>query len=61
MKKQKGEQLNCKTSTTILQESVDYMIAKVTMEFENFTKTDLVTLVNEGGNWKVSQSINSYK
>ncbi|QQD12262.1 nuclear transport factor 2 family protein [Sphingobacterium sp. UDSM-2020] len=61
LKKQKGEQLNCKTSTTIVQESADYMIAKVTMQFEGFTKTDLVTLVNEGGNWKVSQSINSYK
>ncbi|MBB2951198.1 MULTISPECIES: nuclear transport factor 2 family protein [Sphingobacterium] len=61
LKKQKGEQLNCKTSTTIVQESADYMIAKVTMKFEGFTKTDLVTLVNDGGNWKISQSINSYK
>ena len=60
LKKQKGEQLNCKTSTTIVQESADYMIAKITMQFEGFTKTDLVTLVNDGGNWKVSQSINSY-
>ena len=61
LKKQKGEQLNSKTSTTIVQESVDYMIAKVTMQFEGYTKTDLVTLVNDEGNWKVSQSINSYK
>ncbi|PTX07576.1 nuclear transport factor 2 family protein [Sphingobacterium faecium] len=61
LKKQKGEQLNCKTSTTIVQESAEYMIAKVTMQFEGFTKTDLVTLVNDGGNWKVSQSINSYQ
>ncbi|NJI72238.1 hypothetical protein HCX49_03375 [Sphingobacterium kitahiroshimense] len=61
LKKQKGEQLNCKTSTTIVQESADYMIAKVTMQFEGFTKSDLVTLVNDGGNWKVSQSINTYK
>ena len=61
LKKQKGEQLNCKTSTTIVQESADYMIAKVTMQFEGFTKTDLVTLVNDEGNCKVSQSINSYK
>ncbi|MCW2259728.1 MULTISPECIES: nuclear transport factor 2 family protein [Sphingobacterium] len=61
LKKQKGEQLNCKTSTTVVQESADYMIAKITMQFEGFTKTDLVTLVNEAGNWKVSQSINSYK
>ncbi|MEN5059012.1 nuclear transport factor 2 family protein [Sphingobacterium kitahiroshimense] len=61
LKKQKGEQLNCKTNTTIVQESADYMIAKVTMQFEGFTKSDLVTLVNDGGSWKVSQSINSYK
>ncbi|MEN5059097.1 nuclear transport factor 2 family protein [Sphingobacterium kitahiroshimense] len=61
LKKQKGEQLNCKTSTTIVQESADYMIAKVIMQFEGFTKTDLVTLVNDEGDWKVSQSINSYK
>ncbi|GEM63557.1 hypothetical protein SF1_15390 [Sphingobacterium faecium NBRC 15299] len=61
LKKQKGAQLNCKTSTTIEQESDDYMLAKVTMQFDGFTKTDLVKLVNDGGNWKVSQSINSYK
>ena len=61
LKKQKGEQLNCKTSTTIVEQSSDYMIAKVILQFEGFTKIDLVTLVNDGGNWKVSQSINSYQ
>jgi hypothetical protein len=61
LKKQKGEQLNCKTSITIVEQSSDYMVAKVTQQFENFTRTDLITLVNDGGNWKVSQSINSYK
>ncbi|MEN5231590.1 nuclear transport factor 2 family protein [Sphingobacterium faecium] len=61
LKKQKGEQLNCKTITTIIEQSSDYVVAKVTQQFEGFTKIDLVTLVNDGGNWKVSQSINSYK
>ena len=61
LKKQKGEQLKCKTNTTILEDSNDYMVAKVTQQFEGFTKTDLITLINDGGNWKVSQSINSYK
>ncbi|CDT34211.1 nuclear transport factor 2 family protein [Sphingobacterium faecium] len=61
LKKQKGEHLNCKTSTTIVEQSSDYMIAKVILQFEGFTKIDLVTLVNDGGNWKVSQSINSYQ
>ncbi|RKE52770.1 nuclear transport factor 2 family protein [Sphingobacterium detergens] len=61
LKKQKGEKLNCTVTTDIIEESVDYMIAKVTLKFENFTKTDLVTLVREGNSWKVSSSVNSYK
>ncbi|MFU1857274.1 nuclear transport factor 2 family protein [Sphingobacterium sp. NGMCC 1.201703] len=61
LKKQKGEKLNCEVSTDIIEESADYMVAKVTMKFENFRKTDLVTLEREGNNWKVSKSINSYK
>ncbi|MCS4228874.1 nuclear transport factor 2 family protein [Sphingobacterium sp. BIGb0165] len=61
LKKQKGEKLNCTVNTDIIEESGDYMVAKVTMKFENFTKTDLVTLVREGNEWKVSKSINSYK
>jgi len=61
LKKQKGEKLNCTVSTDIVEESADYMVAKVTLKFENFTKTDLVTFEREGNSWKVSKSINSYK
>jgi len=61
LKKQKGEKLNCIVTTDIIEESADNMVAKVTMKFENFTKTDLVTLVREGNDWKVFKSINSYK
>ncbi|WP_104384407.1 nuclear transport factor 2 family protein [Sphingobacterium sp. HMA12] len=61
LKKQKGAKLNCVISTDILEESADYMVAKVTLKFEDFTKTDLVTLVREGNHWKVSSSVNSYK
>ncbi|PUV22514.1 nuclear transport factor 2 family protein [Sphingobacterium athyrii] len=61
LKKQKGETLNCTVKTDIIEESADYMVAKVTLKFEDFTKTDLVTLEREGNTWKVSQSINSYK
>ncbi len=60
-KKQQGEKLNCAVNTDILEESADYMVAKVTLKFENFTKTDLVTLERVGSDWKVSKSINSYK
>ncbi len=61
LKKQNGEKLNCVVSTDILEESADYIVAKVTLKFENFTKTDLVTLERAGNDWKVSKSINSYK
>nr|WP_288810154.1 hypothetical protein [uncultured Sphingobacterium sp.] len=61
LKKQKGEKLNCVVSTDILEESADYMLAKVTLKFENFTKIDLVTLERVGSDWEVSKSINSYK
>jgi len=61
LKKQKGEKLNCTVSTDIIEESADYMVAKVTLKFENFIKTDLVTLEHVGNDWKVSKSINSYK
>jgi len=61
LKKQKGEKLNCVVSNDIIEESADYMVAKVTLKFEDFTKTDLVTLVRESNDWKVSTSINSYK
>jgi tRNA A37 threonylcarbamoyladenosine modification protein TsaB len=61
LKKQKGEKLNCTVSTDIMEESADYMVAKVTLKFENFAKTDLVTLERVGNDWKVSKSINSYK
>jgi len=61
LKKQKGEKLNCTVTTDIIEELADYRIAKVTLKFEHFTKTDLVTLVREGNDWKVSSSVNAYK
>ncbi|MCS4165287.1 nuclear transport factor 2 family protein [Sphingobacterium sp. BIGb0116] len=61
LKKQKGEKQNCTVNTDILEESADYMVAKVTLKFENFIKTDLVTLERVGNSWKVSKSINTYR
>ncbi len=61
LKKQKNIHLNCAVSTDVVEQFTDYMVARVTLKFENFTKTDLVTLVREGKDWRVSKSINSYK
>lgn len=48
LKKQKREKLNCR-GTAIIEESADYMVANVTLQFENFTKINLATLEREGG------------
>jgi len=61
LKKQKGERLNCKTTTQILENSKDYAIAKVIMQFDGFTKNDIVTLINDNGTWKITDSITLYK
>ncbi|MDR2269561.1 MAG: nuclear transport factor 2 family protein [Sphingobacterium sp.] len=61
LKKQKGEILNCKVNIRIVEKSGDYMIAKIALKFDNFSMTDLVTLIREGNSWKVSKSINSYQ
>lgn len=60
-KKQRGEKMNCKTNVQIIEECAHYMIAKVSMKFENFIKSDLITLINEEGNWKVLTSVHTYE
>jgi len=61
LKKQRGEKMNCQTKLQIIDECAHYMIAKVIMKFESFTKIDLITLINEDGNWKVIASIHTYQ
>jgi len=60
LKKQKGEILNCKVNMKIVEKSADYMVANIALKFDNFSMTDLVTLVYENGSWKVFKSIHSY-
>ena len=59
--KQKGEMLNCKVHTKIIEKSPDYMVAKITLKFEHFRMHDLVTFVYDDGEWKVAKSIHSYE
>lgn len=61
LKKQRGAKLNCITTYKVLEECPNSMITIVTMKFENFTKTDLVTLINEDGAWKVLTSVHAYQ
>lgn len=59
-KNQHGEVLNCKSNIKIVEKSTDYMVAKISLKFENFSMTDLVTFVYDHDGWKVYQSVHSY-
>ena len=60
LKETKNVQLNCKTSYSIVEESGDCVIAKVSMQYDLFTKVDLVTLCRGTNGWEVSQVISTY-
>lgn len=61
LKVQRGEKLNCKVTTRIVEKSTDYIIAKITLKFNNFNMVDLVTIVYDDGAWKVCKSIHSFQ
>ncbi|WP_140938891.1 nuclear transport factor 2 family protein [Sphingobacterium lumbrici] len=60
LKENKGLQYNCKTTYKILDESGKSCIAKATMEFENFTRVDHITLSNTKNGWQVSKVVTTY-
>ena len=45
----------CKCTSTTLIENEKNMLVKVQMKFENYTRTNLVTMKNIGGNWKITR------
>ncbi|GGH23471.1 hypothetical protein FAZ19_17305 [Sphingobacterium alkalisoli] len=60
LKQNKGLQYNCKTTYQILDECGKSCIAKATMEFENFTRVDHITLCNTKNGWQVSKVVTTY-
>lgn len=61
LKKQKGELMNCQTSTEMIEETSSYAIAKVIQKFENFTRIDFITLEKTGSDWKIAKAVSTYK
>lgn len=60
LKKNKGLKYDCVTQYEILDESGDACIAKATMTFKNFTRTDYITLNRDNDGWKVSKVVTTY-
>ncbi len=60
LKHNKGLSFDCHTSFQILDEVGNTSLAKVTMQFKDFTRVDYVTLHTDGDIWKVSKVVTTY-
>ena len=45
---------NCQTDYSLVEETQDFVIAKVNMKFPTFTRTNYVTLSNTKNGWKIT-------
>ncbi|MBE8712322.1 nuclear transport factor 2 family protein [Sphingobacterium hungaricum] len=60
LKKQEGFIMNCETSYKIIEQNKDFSVAKVTMVFPSFTRTDYVTLSNSDKTWAITQVVTTF-
>ncbi len=60
LKSQKGYIQNCQTNYSILEKNDNCAIAKITLQYKNFSKVEYVTICSVGETWKVSQVVTSY-
>lgn len=51
---------DCKTNYSVIEETEDFVIAKVDMQFATFTKTNYVTLSNTADGWKITNIVVQY-
>lgn len=54
IKKNKGVVQNCITTTTQLQSSADMCVMQVDMKYDNFTRSNYITMANTGDGWKIT-------
>lgn len=45
----------CKCTSTTLKDTEDKMVVKIEMKYADYTRTNLVTIKNVSGNWKITK------
>ncbi|MDR3695272.1 nuclear transport factor 2 family protein [Mucilaginibacter sp.] len=50
----KNIEQQCTTSTSVVESNAGLAIVKVDMKFENFTRSNYVTIANTGSGWKIT-------
>ncbi len=60
-KQNKDIQQACSTSTSVVESNDDVSVVKVDMKYENFTRTNYVTVANTGDGWKITNVYSVFK
>ncbi|WP_437921543.1 nuclear transport factor 2 family protein [Sphingobacterium sp. LRF_L2] len=60
LKQTEGAKFDCTTDYEILDQSGQACIAKVTLDFNSFTRVDYITLSQSKDGWKVSKVVTTY-
>ncbi|RVU00058.1 hypothetical protein EOD41_13945 [Mucilaginibacter limnophilus] len=52
---------DCKVNTTTVENNGEVAIVKVDLEYEGFTRSNLVTITNTGNGWKITSVHSTFK
>jgi hypothetical protein len=61
IKKNKGVVQNCITTTSQVQSNNDICVMKVDMKYDNFTRSNYITMANTGDGWKITNVHSVFK
>ncbi|RFZ85988.1 hypothetical protein DYU05_10500 [Mucilaginibacter terrenus] len=54
LKQGRNVELACTTNTEVVERNADVAVVKVDMKFENFTRSNYVTIANTPSGWKIT-------
>ncbi len=61
LKAGKNVEQACTTSTRVVENNAYMAVVKVDMKFDQFTRSNYVTLVNTGNGWKITNVYSIFK
>jgi len=61
LKSNKNVQLDCTTSTNVVENNADNAVVEVDMKYNDHTRADFVTMVNTDAGWKITDVYSVFK
>lgn len=61
MKSTKNTDHECKVNTSTVESNGEVAIVKVDLEYDGFTRSNLVTITNTGNGWKITSVYSTFK